>query len=144
MEAIDQPLVQHRQHSVLQRIDLAIQIILYALAAITAPTFFIPLMIQFVVGVYQLIGAIVATAQWNRLSPKSQKQLKIYWLLVGIYALIAAGSVMTLMAHQDELMILIWAIIPWGIAIYYTTISWTRHYYPKTRKKRGYLNNLNF
>lgn len=82
------------------------------------------LMAQFVVGVIQLILALIQTIiRLNKHKPLGN--LKTYWTLVGVYFL--GGAVVWAIvsqSHSFEPLGWTWFFSAWAIAIYYTVKAW--------------------
>jgi uncharacterized paraquat-inducible protein A len=82
------------------------------------------LMAQFVVGVIQLVLALIQTLV-RHYKERPLGNLKTYWTLVGVYFL--GGGVVWLIvsqSHSLEPLGWTWFFSAWVIAIYYTVRGW--------------------
>lgn len=112
----------------MKKIDFIIQLIMFVFAAcfvlagIVHLSFFILLAyLQFFVGSWQLISAVVTTATANRLEKQHQHALRKYWILVVIYfvgfvALIGINKI-------HNIVFVLWFFSAWAIAVYYFLIT---------------------
>jgi hypothetical protein len=71
--------------------------------------------IQFFVGSWQLLSAIITVSLKDHGNPYRRKTIRLYWLLVLIYFVVLALVAIT----QIEFLIGIWFFSAWILAIYY-------------------------
>jgi hypothetical protein len=125
-------------------LDICVQSLLIGLAAVSLLSvdggFILVAFVQFFIGVWQLLSAIISTSKMKQYPELIRKRLKIYWLLVAVYFLVAL--VLYVLAPMDKsLGFFAWFFSAWGIAIYYfiLTIAMLR----KKGEKNSYLDVMN-
>ena len=118
-----------------QEVDTYFQGTLMALSVILIPTFFIPMLLQIVLGIYQLVRAIVAVSDRQSLSKRSLEALLVYFGLVVLYALVLLGYYFFASGFSEAELLVLWVLIPWGIAIYYLIITRTRRYVQRSKQQ---------
>ena len=127
----------------MKKMNFYIQLVMAILALISAflgyNGLMLIMMIQLVIGVYQLLSASVVTVGLYRRQQKS-KLLTAYWIIVGAYL---AGLIWLVLIEENEFdtVLLSYILAAWPIAIYYLFISYKRM---KTfiSKRDGFLPNL--
>lgn len=126
-----------------QKGDFITQLILLICAALTAPIVVFPLMIQFVMGIYQLVQNIVVLTRYKRLSKRDKRYLHAYWGLIVVWLTITVLNWGQFGHFGGQKWILFWVIIPWAIAIVNMIMTYIRVYLPDTtRTPHQFLNNI--
>jgi hypothetical protein len=133
----------------MKKADAIIQTVLIGLCVVTLPTMYIPMLILFAIGVWQLVSSSIAILYRKNTRAIDLRLLKIYWCAVAGYALISI--VFYFLPPADEVLIFWLAILPWAYAIYCTTITYLRAYKnisddQRTSRKNDprFLDNIDF
>jgi hypothetical protein len=92
--------------------------------------YFFILIIQFVLGCEQLISAVIRGFVNSPIPVKAKRKLRMYWYAVIIYFV---GLALISMLNQ-ELLLQVWFLSAWAIAIYYYTITKQVMDYKKTNR----------
>ncbi len=110
--------------------------IMFFVLALVHPGFLMYiLLIQLVLGPYQLLSAIIRLIMRTRVQAKAKKLLIYYWV-AAIISLIAIGLGKPLLDAVSMVWIIILVASPWCIAGFYFYISWIDTYgKPEVRSK---------
>lgn len=107
--------------------DFSIQTLLFVavlLSTLTGKEFPVWLaLIQFFVGLWQLISALINTAQRSQLPREFRHRLNLYWLGVLVYFVVLALLYVTL-GSISEWIPGIWFLSAWILAVYYYVWSY--------------------
>lgn len=124
--------------------DFSIQCLIFAVAllsALTGKDFIIWLaFIQFFMGAWQLLSALVNTILMKRLPANTKRQFRYYWLGVLVYFVVMA-ILFTGFGRMTELLPVAWFFVAWLLAIYYFIITTKLVFYQN--KRSTYLDIAN-
>ncbi|MAX81558.1 MAG: hypothetical protein CL843_15465 [Crocinitomicaceae bacterium] len=129
----------------MKRFNFILQLILIIIAFVAgllgAEGIILVLLVQFILGIYQLFNALIATISFRRIE-KSVKSLKTYWIMVGVY-FAGLAIVVTLFPNENifDKVLLFYILSAWIIALYYLRISY-RMLKEEKRDRKGFLPNL--
>lgn len=95
--------------------------LLFAISAVIVDNgiFIMIWFMQFFVGCWQLLSAIITSVNANHGDQERTKMIRAYWLAVVIYFVVLAALCVT----KIEIAMLIWFSLAWIIAVYYYVIT---------------------
>ncbi len=99
---------------IINKVILILTLLLYL-------TLFLGLYAQIVLGVTQVLSSLILIFYWKRMANKQKHRLYGYWVLIGIYGLIAIPF-WDYFENNTLRLVLTIILIPMGIAIYFFSI----------------------
>lgn len=98
------------------------------------------MILQFVLGVYQLLSALMRLILRNQVKPMARKLLTYYWL-AAIACMTIIGFTINNIGGITFYWVLMLVVIPWCIAWFYFYISWIDTY-GKAEVRSKFLPNI--
>lgn len=126
----------------MKKIDIIIQGLFFIAALLSVAILFVEddsliliLGIQFWLGAYQLLSALIRVIFWKHVKLRAKRLLIYYWIAT-ITSLTAIGFMIPILQFETIVWVPIVVIIPWCIALFYIYISWIDTYSkPEVRSK---------
>lgn len=120
----------------MRKFDFAIQTLLFAFALLSGiyallyekGMFIFILLVQFFMGIWQLLSAMATVANTTHGNPRRTKHIRMYWLMVAVYFGVL-GLLFLITGHAA----IFWLHSAWLIAIYYYVLT-IRLTFPQQRK----------